>query len=444
MRIDLIGLLSVCLVLCAECHVLGVAANVDGSLGPKHEMETASTAVADARRWTEERASSLQTLADDVKLVASPSTVGCGQSSRLSWSSPQGSDTEISAIGKVSNQGEQAISPQQTTSYAITVKNPSGVFNKTVTVTVDTEVRAVLTVASSELRYRKLGDKILTQDVTTLQWTTSNADSVSIDPYGKVDLSGGMTIKAEAANNIGPVDESRVYTLHASNMCGGSASQSATVHIVGSVEPVPTEIPEFPKWPKWTERYLLPEGLVVDGRTAELGTAFDRIRGALNSAKIPEWSIYSLGKDGFAVVTRMETINENGVAKAEPERWSIASPPSVEPFSLVNYLKVLFVASPGYYRVIVLAVTPHQILAGDSQQVADTETMDSLLRQGASDLPPSYRKTPVSPGTRCDAFIYEFYRATVGDPVTMLESSGVTAPQHLIGAGLWKSSLPNH
>ena len=36
------------------------------------------------------------------------------------------------------------------------------------------------------------------------------------------------------------IDETNNYTLNATNVCGGSATQTAALHITGSVEPIPT------------------------------------------------------------------------------------------------------------------------------------------------------------------------------------------------------------
>ena len=42
--------------------------------------------------------------------------------------------------------------------------------------------------------------------------------------------------------DLGPVDETNTYTLNATNVCGGSTTQTAAVHITGSIEPVPTVV----------------------------------------------------------------------------------------------------------------------------------------------------------------------------------------------------------
>ena len=85
-----------------------------------------------------------------------------------------------------------------------------------------------------------MGDKVITDDSGTLTWTTTNADSVNIDPIGKVDLNGSQAIKADPTKqDMGPVDETHTYTLTATNVCGGSSTQTAAVHVTGSIEPIP-------------------------------------------------------------------------------------------------------------------------------------------------------------------------------------------------------------
>jgi outer membrane protein OmpA-like peptidoglycan-associated protein len=48
------------------------------------------------------------------------------------------------------------------------------------------------------------------------------------------------SVKAEPKQQTeGPVNEVQAYTLTASNICGGSSTQTASVRIVGSIEPIP-------------------------------------------------------------------------------------------------------------------------------------------------------------------------------------------------------------
>jgi len=180
---------------------------------------------------------------------ASPTDVNCGQSSTLTWQTAETAGANISGgIGDVQPSGSQSVTPHQTTTYDFNASGPGGTYKGTGTVNVNTKVDASISLNPTEVHYRKIGDKVITQDSSTLTWQTSNADNVSIDPIGKVDPSGTQTVKAEPKDTsevpqgqpARTIDESTNYTLTASNVCGGNATQTAALHIVGSVEPIPT------------------------------------------------------------------------------------------------------------------------------------------------------------------------------------------------------------
>src|SRR3984885_9872032 len=175
--------------------------------------------------------------------TASTTQINCGQSSTLNWSANDAVRGNISTVGDVQPTGSQSVTPHATTTYTLTETGPGGVATSTSTVNVNTVAVATLAANPSEVHYRKIGDKVKVQDSTTLTWTSSNADNVTIDPIGKVDLNGSQTIQAEPKKtDLGPVDETNTYTMNATNVCGGSATQTASVHITGSIEPVPTVV----------------------------------------------------------------------------------------------------------------------------------------------------------------------------------------------------------
>ena len=177
----------------------------------------------------------------------SPANINCGQSSTLTWQTSETADANISGIGPVATSGSQTVSPHATTTYDFTSAGPGGIVKGTGTVNVNTKVDASLSANPAELPYRKIGDKVITQGTSTLTWQTSNADAVSIDPGGKVDPSGSQTIQGVPADAsqvpegqpARKIDESKTFTLNATNVCGGSATQTASVHITGTVEPIP-------------------------------------------------------------------------------------------------------------------------------------------------------------------------------------------------------------
>jgi len=76
-----------------------------------------------------------------------------------------------------------------------------------------------------------------------VNWKTTYANLVKIDPFGTVATDGTQTIKATPKQDgNGPVNEVQTYTLVAANDCGGSNTQTASVRVTGSIEPIP-EVP---------------------------------------------------------------------------------------------------------------------------------------------------------------------------------------------------------
>lgn len=176
-----------------------------------------------------------------------PGQINCGQSATLTWQSAETVDANISNVGKVDASGTQSVSPHATTTYDFSAVGPGGTVKGSGTVNVNTTVNASLTANPTELKYRKIGDKVLTQDSSTLTWQTSNADNITLDG-NKVDASGNQTVKPDPSDTsqvpegqpARTIDESKSYTLNATNVCGGSATQTASLHITGTVEPIPT------------------------------------------------------------------------------------------------------------------------------------------------------------------------------------------------------------
>ena len=171
--------------------------------------------------------------------TATPPRINCEDSSRLAWQTSEAVEAWLND-DKVEPDGEQLVSPLATTNYTLTAAGPGGRVTQSATVDVNTVVEASLSVNPSEIRYRKIGDRVIEHGTATLTWSTSNASTVTIDPLGPVNASGNRTVQPEPRNqNIGPVNETIDYTLNASNKCGGSATRTAALRITGSIEPIP-------------------------------------------------------------------------------------------------------------------------------------------------------------------------------------------------------------
>jgi outer membrane protein OmpA-like peptidoglycan-associated protein len=172
------------------------------------------------------------------ELSAETAKINCGEPSQLKWTSSDAPQIEISPVGTVAASGYLAIQPKQTTTYDLTASGPGGTATSSVTVDVNSDIQADLGLSQTEVHYKRVGDEVIEDDKTALNWTATNASTVSIDSLGTVDPSGSRSFTvAPQKSDFGPVDETVTYTLKASNECGGAETQTVALHIVGSIEP---------------------------------------------------------------------------------------------------------------------------------------------------------------------------------------------------------------
>jgi outer membrane protein OmpA-like peptidoglycan-associated protein len=193
---------------------------------PRFTAGAASTTVAVAKPSAE--------------LSVSAAQINCGDSSQIKWTSADAPQVEIAPVGQVASSGEQSVQPKQTTSYQLTALGPGGTATSSATIDVNTAVQASLGLSPAEVQFKRVGDKVVQEGNSVLNWTSTNASTVSIDRVGTVNHSGNQTLAIKPQKtDPGPVDETVTYTLNAANECGGTATQTATLHIVGSIEPPP-------------------------------------------------------------------------------------------------------------------------------------------------------------------------------------------------------------
>jgi len=168
---------------------------------------------------------------------AASSTIDCGASTQINWSTTDAPKVEISGIGAVAASGQQSVNPSQNTDYKLTATGPGGIVTNDATVNVNSAIQGSLSVEPSQVRYHKVGDKVEEQGSATVTWNAPAASSTTLDPLGSVSASGTRTVQPTPTNTqVGPIDETITYTLHASNACGGSDTKTASLHIVGNIE----------------------------------------------------------------------------------------------------------------------------------------------------------------------------------------------------------------
>jgi OmpA family/PEGA domain len=168
---------------------------------------------------------------------ANPAKINCGQPSQLAWTSKETIDADMSGMSPVPTTGEKIVSPKQTTTYEFTAIGPGGVTKSSTTLEVNPVVQSSISASPTEVHYRRIGDKVIEQGSTTLNWTSSNSDAASLGPLGTVALSGTKSVKpVPAQTENGLIDQEVQYTLTATNVCGGSDTKTVAVRIKGSTE----------------------------------------------------------------------------------------------------------------------------------------------------------------------------------------------------------------
>lgn len=206
-------------------------------------------------------------------------------------------------------------------------------------------------------------------------------------------------------------------------------------------------IPKFPTpVPTPSARMALPKRLLT--RTAarqapRLRDVSGELGEILRRAGYAERAYFRLTADketvGFALVTRMERIKSDGRPYPPEQRFAAADAP--DQFELVSFLKSLFVAPVGYYRVLVFLVsrTPIKI---DGDPLTEDKAQQ-MLQQGASRLTGCLADAPFTDEYGIEALIYEFRHAPEEQAgkqaVSQLKPSQLGAGLHLQRAGILRS-----
>ncbi len=187
-------------------------------------------------------------------------------------------------------------------------------------------------------------------------------------------------------------------------------------------------IPQFP-WPPplASGTDIIPRSLLSNSQTGLLKDVNQRLAAALEACGYTGNSYYAV-PDGFALVTHLEQINLDGTSRPMPGRWAAQVQP-LSTFSLSEYLKALFTANPGRYRVIVLVVTSHPFSQADAK-VSKEEAL-GWISKGLNQLPASIGNLPFTADYAATALIYEFDEPRAGENAAFINPSGLTGRDHL-------------
>jgi hypothetical protein len=189
--------------------------------------------------------------------------------------------------------------------------------------------------------------------------------------------------------------------------------------------------PVFP-WPppRPSALYVLPNNLLVPSTTqpSTIGQVSQRLTNALDAAGYAEIGYYAL-PSGFVMATQLEQYQDDG-SPGIP-RWSSAAP--VIHFSIKQYVRDLFEAQPGHYRVVVFIVTNQPFVP--SRNDVSPAVIRGFVGDGLVWLPPEIDGKTFTPAHHCVAFIYEFKQEADGT-CDFVAPSELTAIAHLDKAGI--------
>ncbi len=228
-----------------------------------------------------------------------------------------------------------------------------------------------------------------------------------------------------ASRSLKPSEQSAVHTrgIKRGPPAGAAPSQADSV-------------PFFP-WPPPapSARYVFPEDTFK--RYPTVGDVSTAILSALERSGYVERSFFQTQPGGVALVTRLERIGGDGTPAPEDERWPAGFDNS--PSGFVDFVRGLFYAKAGHYRVIVFVLQEKSFTS--SEQKATGKDADTWLAVGAIKLPAWLANRPFGKDSTCTALIYEF--ASDGTAVKGVVSN-LTGKQHLQKSGLLTAlEVPN-
>jgi hypothetical protein len=209
--------------------------------------------------------------------------------------------------------------------------------------------------------------------------------------------------------------------------------------IVGCAENLTNTSVLFPFPPPKASTYTeIKRGLLIGQSSKEISFADlnEKLQKALSTAGYVEKSYYQI-PEGFALVTRLEKINEDGSPKPEEMRW-VRGEEKQQIFSISDYLKQLFTANPGYYRIIVFIVTSKPFSQDGKQTVSREEAMN-WLNDGNNELSEEIAAKKFTSKHKCTALVYQFERPNSAKQETVLVTpSPVPALYQLKRSGFFR------
>ena len=158
-----------------------------------------------------------------------------------------------------------------------------------------------------------------------------------------------------------------------------------------------------------------------------------KLESALQDTDYETWRYLSV-PHGFALATQLEQIRPDGTPRPGKERFR-TDMTSLGDMTIVEFLKALAKAPPGYYRVIVFIVTDTPFSRSD--RTATEQEAQQWLRAGLNQLPKAIGALAYAEDYRTTALVYEFQKSSKDSEATLVPRSPESGKIHLERAGIW-------
>ena len=132
---------------------------------------------------------------------------------------------------------------------------------------------------------------------------------------------------------------------------------------------------------------------------------------------------YYTYKVGFAMLTSLEMIKDNGTPFSPQERFSLKK---IKNNSTKKFLRTLFMGNKGHYRFIVFVVSTEKIITHEMSKILTYSESKTLLSQGSDKLPNEMSLSKLTKNYKGKAFVYVFRKSDMAETpeFEVLSSSG--------------------
>lgn len=185
----------------------------------------------------------------------------------------------------------------------------------------------------------------------------------------------------------------------------------------------PPQLPWPP--PPSSANYVLPKTFMASMQ--RFSQVDDRLTAALRSANYETFGYYAI-PGGFALVTQLEQIDNQGRPKPETVRWRNAITSTGR---WQDWLRNLVIANNGRFRVLVFTVTPQPFSKATTTRQISQPAAEALLSKGLNVLPPELADQRCPPNCRVTVLVYEYTKAEGAAKSVFVKESSLPAETQL-------------